>query len=53
VFGILAPVVTGYIVKSTGSFGGAFFVAGGLLMAGAITSFTMTNQPLAFHGDLS
>jgi MFS family permease len=50
-FGILAPLITGHIVKSTGSFEGAFLVAGGLLLAGAIASFTMTTRPLAFHGD--
>jgi ACS family glucarate transporter-like MFS transporter len=50
-FGIVAPVITGYIVKSTGSFGGAFLVAGGLLVAGALASFAMTNRPLAFAGE--
>ena len=47
-FGLFAPILTGYIVKSTGSFNSAFFLAGGLLFLGAITSLSMTRKPLAF-----
>jgi len=47
-FGLLAPILTGFIVKSTGSFNSAFFLAGGLLFLGALTSFTMTRRPLVF-----
>ena len=47
-FGMVAPIVTGYIVKWTGSFDGAFYVAGGLLFVGALISFTMTRQPIHF-----
>jgi ACS family glucarate transporter-like MFS transporter len=47
-FGAVAPIVTGYIVKSTGSFDGAFYVAGGLLFVGALIAFTMTRQPIHF-----
>jgi ACS family glucarate transporter-like MFS transporter len=50
-FGIFAPILTGYIVKSTGSFNSAFFLAGGLLFLGAATSLTMTRRPLAFGED--
>jgi sugar phosphate permease len=46
--GMLAPMVTGYIVKETGSFDNAFYVAGGLLVLGAIISFTMTRRPISF-----
>lgn len=47
-FGMVAPIVTGYIVKWTGSFDGAFYVAGGLLFVGALISFTMTRRPISF-----
>jgi len=47
-FGMLAPMITGYIVKTTGSFDNAFYVAGGLLIAGAVVSFTMTRRPIDF-----
>jgi MFS family permease len=47
-FGMLAPIVTGYIVKETGSFDDAFYVAGSLLVLGAIISFTMTRRPISF-----
>jgi ACS family glucarate transporter-like MFS transporter len=46
--GMLAPIITGYIVKETGSFDYAFYVAGGLLVLGAIISFTMTRRPISF-----
>jgi ACS family glucarate transporter-like MFS transporter len=47
-FGIFAPILTGYIVKTTGSFSSAFILAGCLLFLGAITSLTMTRKPLTF-----
>jgi sugar phosphate permease len=51
-FGLLAPIVTGYIVKETGSFDKAFYVAGSLLVLGAIISFTMTRRPISFDATL-
>jgi ACS family glucarate transporter-like MFS transporter len=50
-FGMSAPIITGYIVKATGSFDSAFFLAGGLLIVGALISFTMTKRPLKFQED--
>jgi ACS family glucarate transporter-like MFS transporter len=47
-FGMLAPMITGYIVKETGSFDNAFYVAGTLLILGAIISLTMTRRPISF-----
>jgi dipeptide/tripeptide permease len=35
--GLLAPIVTGYIVQSTGSFVGSLVVAGGMALLGAIS----------------
>jgi MFS family permease len=46
VFGILAPIVTGYVVQSTGSFNMAFVVAGALLAAGALTVFLLARTPI-------
>ena len=33
--GLLAPIVTGYIVNATGSFSASFVVAGGMALFGA------------------
>ncbi len=46
VFGLLAPIVTGYIVQATGSFSSAFVLAGALSLLGAVVSFTMTRHTL-------
>ena len=51
-FGLVAPIVTGFIVKWTGNFDNAFYVAGGLLFLGALISFTMTRRPLDFPDSL-
>ena len=48
VFGSLVPVATGYIVKWTGSFDLAFYLAGLLLFVAAFICFTMTRAPLTF-----
>ncbi|SDF36948.1 MFS transporter [Sporomusa acidovorans] len=45
-FGSMAPVVTGYIVKTTGSFDSAFLLAGVLIIIGALISATMTRKPI-------
>ncbi len=46
IFGSFVPVATGYIVKWTGSFDLAFYLAGLLLFVAALISFTMTRVPL-------
>jgi ACS family glucarate transporter-like MFS transporter len=46
VFGLLAPIVTGYIVQITGSFSSAFVLAGGLSLIGAAVSFSLTRHTL-------
>lgn len=48
VFGSLVPIATGYIVKWTGSFNLAFYLAGFLLFVAMLTCFTMTRSPLVF-----
>lgn len=45
-FGILAPIVTGYVIKATGSYNWAFGIAGLLLVAGAALLLTMTRSPI-------
>jgi MFS family permease len=46
VFGLLAPIVTGYIVQATGSFSSAFVLAGALSLIGAVVSFGLTRHTL-------
>lgn len=46
IFGLLAPIVTGYIVQITGSFSSAFVLAGGLSLIGAAVSFTLTRHTI-------
>ena len=46
IFGSLVPIITGYIVKWTGSFDYAFYAAGLLLFVAAIICFTMTRIPI-------
>ena len=50
VFGLLAPIVTGYVIQVTGSYDGAFLVAGLLLVAGATATLTMTRRPMVVEG---
>jgi MFS family permease len=45
-FGLMAPIVTGYVIASTGSYNGAFAIGGLLLVVGAVISFTMTRKPI-------
>jgi ACS family glucarate transporter-like MFS transporter len=44
VFGLLAPIVTGYVIAETGSYAAAFVLAGVLLLCGAVVSLTMTRK---------
>ncbi len=46
VFGILAPIVTGYVVQATGSYDMAFVVAGALLLIGAASALLLTRRPI-------
>lgn len=45
-FGMIAPIVTGYIVAITGGFDKAFLIAGILPLIGAVATFTMTRSPI-------
>ena len=46
IFGLLAPIITGYIVQRTGSFSSAFVLAGALALIGAAVSFALTRHTL-------
>jgi ACS family glucarate transporter-like MFS transporter len=45
-FGMMGPIVTGYVVQFTGSFNGAFVVMGVLALIGAASTLTLTRQPV-------
>src|ERR1700733_11580430 len=45
-FGMMGPIVTGYVVGLTGSFNGTFAVAGALALIGAVATLTMTRRPI-------
>jgi MFS family permease len=46
IFGISAPIVTGYVVQATGSFDMAFVTAGALLVLGALAVFLLARTPI-------
>jgi ACS family glucarate transporter-like MFS transporter len=45
-FGVIAPIVTGYVIADTGSYNMAFVIAGGLLVVGALSALTLTRHPI-------
>jgi ACS family glucarate transporter-like MFS transporter len=46
IFGLAAPIVTGFVVQITHSYTAAFLVAGVLLLLGSTVSMTMTRMPI-------
>jgi MFS family permease len=46
VFGLIAPIVTGYVIAYTGSYNWAFTIGGLLLLAGAVITLTLTRTPI-------
>lgn len=46
VFGIVAPIATGYIIAATGSYDLAFVAGGVLLLVGAAVTYTLTRTPI-------
>jgi ACS family glucarate transporter-like MFS transporter len=46
-FGVAAPIITGYIVKATHSFNGAYIPAAALALLGAVLVMTMTRHPIS------
>ena len=45
-FGLLAPIVTGYLVDWTGSYTAPFIVAAALLLVGAASAVILSNRPM-------
>ncbi|MGU7773011.1 MFS transporter [Burkholderia sp. MR1-5-21] len=45
-FGMVAPIATGYVINATGSYDWAFGIAGFLLLGGALVVLTMTRSPM-------
>ncbi len=50
-FGLMGPIVTGYVVGLTGSFNGTFAVAGVLALIGAIATLSMTRRPIEAYAE--
>lgn len=46
-FGVLAPIATGYVVSMTGSYDSAFLVAASLLFVGAGICVALTRKPIS------
>jgi MFS family permease len=46
VFGLLAPIVTGYVISITGKYDYAFAIAGVLQLTGIVITLTMTYRPI-------
>lgn len=53
VFGMLAPIVTGYVVAVTGAYDWAFGIAGLLLLLGVVFTLTLTRRPMSVNGPAS
>lgn len=45
-FGLLAPIITGFLVQATGSFTGPFAFAVALILVGALISWILVRRPL-------
>jgi MFS family permease len=48
-FGLLAPIVTGYVVQYTGRFDRTFIISGALLLAGSVVVTVMTRHPIGLR----
>lgn len=46
IFGMVAPIATGYVIAATGSYDWAFGIAGILLLGGATITLTMIRRPM-------
>lgn len=46
IFGVVAPIATGYAVASPLGYAGAFVIAGALLLAGTVTVTVLTRRPI-------
>jgi MFS family permease len=46
-FGLIAPIITGYVVAGTGGYTWAFRIAAVLLLCGCVATLTLTRRPIA------
>jgi len=46
IFGLLAPIVTGYVVQYTGAFDSTFVISGCLLLIGSVVVMVLTRRPI-------
>jgi hypothetical protein len=49
VFGLLAPIVTGYLVEASRSFSSAFIAAGVLALTGAMVTLVLSRGTIGGH----
>jgi len=45
-FGLIAPIITGYVVSATGGYTWAFRIAASLLVCGAIATLSLSRKPI-------
>lgn len=45
-FGLIAPIITGYVVSGTGGYTWAFRIAAALLLCGCMATLVMTRRPI-------
>jgi dipeptide/tripeptide permease len=45
-FGLIAPIITGYVVSGTGGYTWAFRIAAVLLFCGCLATLGMTRRPI-------
>jgi hypothetical protein len=45
-FGLTAPIITGYVVAGTGGYIWAFRIAAALLLCGCLATLSMTRNPI-------
>ncbi|MFC7399006.1 MFS transporter [Chelatococcus sp. GCM10030263] len=45
-FGLIAPIITGYVVSGTGGYTWAFRIAAALLLCGLVATLVMTRKPI-------
>ena len=45
-FGLMAPIITGYVVAQTGGYTWAFRIAAALLLCGCVATLSMTRRPI-------
>ena len=50
VFGLLAPIITGYVIAATGQYDLAFVIAGCLLVVGMLSSLLLARGSIGGSG---